>query len=93
LARSGGDEFTVVSQVANAIGAEVLLTALESSLSEPIMVEGKEIQTGLSIGLALYPDEGATSDELYAAADRAMYVAKRASRNAVPFGAVPEPSS
>jgi len=81
LARSGGDEFTVVSDVADADGAQVLVSNLEMAFTVPFKLEGKVIYTGLSIGLALYPDDGRTPDELYAAADRAMYVCKRASRS------------
>jgi diguanylate cyclase len=92
LARSGGDEFTVVSQVDNAEGARVLLSALESALSEPILVEGEQVRTGLSIGLALYPDDGSNPDQLHAAADRAMYAAKRASRHSDVVDAMPQTS-
>ncbi len=96
LARSGGDEFTVVSQVTDSQGAAVLVSALESSLSEPVSVHGKQVNIGLSIGLALYPDDGSDPDELRAAADRAMYIAKRAARsaagNVVAVGATPQPS-
>jgi diguanylate cyclase (GGDEF)-like protein len=83
LARSGGDEFTVVSDVADAEGAQVLVASLEMAFAVPFKLEGKLIHTGLSIGLALYPDDGNISDELYAAADRAMYVSKRASRRSL----------
>ena len=82
LARSGGDEFTVVSDVADSEGARILVSNLEMAFTVPFKLEGKLIHTGLSIGLALYPDDGATSDQLYAAADQAMYVSKRASRGA-----------
>jgi len=92
LARSGGDEFTVVSQVENAEGAHSLLSALESALSDPIIVEGKQVRTGLSIGLALYPDDGRDPDQLHAAADRAMYAAKRASRPPDTVGAMHQTS-
>ena len=92
LARSGGDEFTVVSQVDNAEGAQVLLLALESALCDPILVEGEQVRTGLSIGLALYPDDGSNPDQLHAAADRAMYAAKRASRPSDAVGAMPQTS-
>jgi diguanylate cyclase (GGDEF)-like protein len=91
LARSGGDEFTVVSHVADCPGAEVLLSALESALAEPIVIEGDHVNTGVSIGMALYPDDGANADQLYAAADRAMYIAKKA-RNAQPIRTLPQPS-
>lgn len=82
LARSGGDEFTVVSYVADARGAEALVSGLESALAAPIVVEGEPMQTGLSVGLALYPDDGTDPTQLHAAADRAMYAAKRAARGA-----------
>ncbi len=81
LARSGGDEFTVVSNVSDQHGAETLMSALESALATPLKVEGHFIQTGLSIGVALYPDHGHNPDELHAAADRAMYLAKRSARS------------
>jgi len=80
LARSGGDEFTVVSQFDDRHSAEALVAALETTLSAPVLIEGKGIQTGLSIGVAIYPDDGIDQDQLHAAADRAMYAAKRAAR-------------
>ena len=80
LARTGGDEFTVVADVADALGAQVLVSALQLAFALPFEVEGKLVTTGASIGLALYPDDGRTADELRAAADKAMYVAKRSKR-------------
>ena len=82
LARSGGDEFTIISDVVDAEGAQILVSNLEMAFAIPFKIEGKLIHTGLSIGLALYPDDGRTPDHLYAAADEAMYVSKRASRSA-----------
>ncbi len=81
LARSGGDEFTVVSDVSDEHGADILMSALESALAVPLRVEGHLIQTGMSVGVALYPDHGRTPDELRAAADQAMYLAKRGARS------------
>jgi diguanylate cyclase len=80
LARSGGDEFTVVSDVSDGHGADILISGLESALAVPLKVEGHLIQTGMSIGVALYPDQGHNPDELRAAADQAMYLAKRGGR-------------
>ena len=88
LARSGGDEFTVVSEVADANGAAALVAALDSALSAPIEVQGLRVRTGLSIGLALYPEDGSDPDQLHAAADKAMYVAKRAARSPI-LNAIP----
>ena len=80
LARTGGDEFTLVADVADALGSQVLVSALELVFALPFEVEGKLVNPGASIGVALYPDDGRSADELRAAADRAMYVAKRSKR-------------
>jgi len=80
LARTGGDEFTVVSEVSSAQGAQTLVSALESALVLPIKVEGRLVQTGVSIGYAMYPEDATDPTELCAAADKAMYAAKRGSR-------------
>ena len=90
LARSGGDEFTIVSDVPDEHGADILTSALESALAVPLRVEGQLIQTGMSIGVALYPDHGRTPDELRAAADHAMYLAKRGARGAENVIAFPQ---
>ncbi len=81
LARTGGDEFTIVSEVTAAQGAETLVAALESALILPLKVEGRLVRTGVSIGYALYPEDSADPAGLYAAADKAMYESKRASRS------------
>jgi diguanylate cyclase len=80
LSRSGGDEFTVISEIASPQGAEVMVSALKSALSIPFKLEGNLISATVSIGFALYPDDGTDTDSLRAAADNAMYAAKRASR-------------
>ncbi len=92
LARSGGDEFTVISPVANRKSAQALVAALEKTLSPPIIIDSKEVQTGLSIGIALFPDDGIDADQLHAAADRAMYAVKRAARGISPSEALTHPS-
>jgi len=81
LARSGGDEFTVISDVEARQAADLLVALLARALAQTIRIDGHEVQTGLSIGLALYPDDGSNADQLHAAADRAMYADKRAARN------------
>ena len=80
LARTGGDEFTVVSEMTGGDKGEGLIAALENALNTPCEVDGKIIQTGVSIGAALYPRDGRTSDQLCAAADEAMYAVKRSVR-------------
>ena len=85
LARSGGDEFTVISDVADSTGAEVLARSLVHVLREPFEIDGQLLETGVSIGVALFPDNGKDPDDLRAAADNAMYDAKRSGRNCYAF--------
>ena len=81
LGRTGGDEFTVLADVTDALGAQVLVSALDVAFALPFKVEANLITTGISIGAALYPDDGHGADELRAAADKAMYMAKRSKRS------------
>ncbi|WP_238190737.1 sensor domain-containing protein [Methylobacterium frigidaeris] len=81
LARLGGDEFAVVASVAGA-GAEA--TALADRLIEtarqPVEIDGHRIEIGLSIGIALAPENADTADELLRCGDLALYEAKRNGR-------------
>ncbi len=76
LARTGGDEFTVVSEIADPQGAQTLVWALEAALLLPLRVERRTVKLSVSIGYALYPDDAADPSDLCALADQAMYVAK-----------------
>jgi diguanylate cyclase (GGDEF)-like protein len=82
LARLGGDEFAVlVTIVRNRAEVEEIAQRLEHSFNEPFALEGL-VLTGLaSVGIALYPQDGATRDALLNAADAAMYIVKNAKRN------------
>jgi len=81
LARTGGDEFTMVAEVTDAMGAQVLASALQMVFLLPFKIDGALVKTGVSIGAAVYPDDGGNPDILRAVADRTMYVAKRAKRS------------
>jgi len=76
IARTGGDEFTVVSEVSDAQGAQTLVWALEAALLLPLRVERKTVKLSVSVGYALYPDDAADPAELCSLADHAMYAAK-----------------
>jgi len=93
LARSGGDEFTVVSYVPSREAADKLSSSLEAALLEPIRLEGAEVRIGVSIGSALYPDAGSNADQICAAADRAMYAAKKAGRGSEPAMVLRQPTT
>ncbi len=49
---------------------------LEHCFDEPYAVEGHVLHGSASVGIALYPEDGATKDGLFSAADAAMYAAK-----------------
>jgi diguanylate cyclase (GGDEF)-like protein len=77
LARLGGDEFAVlVPLVPSRAGVEEIAQRLERCLDEPFAVEGYSLHGSASVGVAVYPEDGATRDSLLSAADAAMYVAK-----------------
>lgn len=77
LARLGGDEFVIVlSKVAS---REVMLRKVRRILdvfNEPFSIDGRNLVVGASIGISMYPTDGATADMLLRNADAAMYLAK-----------------
>lgn len=78
VARLGGDEFAII--VPGVLGpddAGRIATKLVAALVEPFEIDGRRVQVGASIGIALYPLDGIEPDTLVAAADEAMYRAKR----------------
>jgi len=82
LARLGGDEFAALVPVVRSRAAlEEIAQRLERSFDAPFAVEGYVLRGGASVGVALYPDDGATADSLISAADAAMYVAKHTKRH------------
>ena len=82
LARLGGDEFAaVVAVVRNRAIVEEVALRLERCFDEPFTVEGYTLHGSASVGLAIYPEDGATRDSLISASDAAMYVAKHTKRS------------
>ena len=80
LGRLGGDEFCVVlPDVTGPAQAAAVCQRIASALEEPLVVDGMPIRIGASCGIALAPGDGSTPEALLAAADVAMYAAKRAS--------------
>jgi diguanylate cyclase (GGDEF)-like protein len=78
LARTGGDEFSVVLEgPITAQEAADVAEALQRLLETPLSIAGHTIRIGASIGLAMFPDDGQTPDSLSILADGRMYTAKR----------------
>ena len=82
VARLGGDEFAVLlTPLHKREDAERIADKIISSMQAPVqLADGQTVQTSLSVGIAIFPDHGATPGDLLHAADAAMYQAKRLSR-------------
>jgi diguanylate cyclase (GGDEF)-like protein len=86
VARLGGDEFAIILPFLDSQEAAAqLATRLVACLSEPYPMGEDALRIGVSIGIAIFPRDGATVDTLLQAADAALYDAKRSGRNTFRF--------
>ena len=77
LARVGGDEFVAIAPFADAVDhADALTSRLQACFEDPFHIEGHTIVGSASFGLARYPEDGTTAEQLTRNADHAMYVTK-----------------
>lgn len=82
VARLGGDEFCVlISNPATGADIQAAATHIIATLSAPYVFEDFTCKIGASIGIAIFPNDGDSSDELLRKADAAMYAAKRSGGN------------
>ena len=82
LARLGGDEFVIVLRdVGSEDAAGSAAARVIESLAQPFHCDGHQFVITPSIGIAIYPQDGNSNDELLMNADAAMYTAKAAGRN------------
>ncbi|MET1254076.1 EAL domain-containing protein [Aliikangiella maris] len=78
IARLGGDEFTIIlERVVERQDILVILEQVSEKLNQPFQLNGQNVITSVSIGVAIYPEDGKTPDILLKNADIAMYEAKR----------------
>ena len=78
VARVGGDEFVVLSLGTRTEDeAAILVGRLRHALRRPYRVDGNVVEVDASIGWAIFPDDGATPQELLGRADGQMYATKR----------------
>jgi diguanylate cyclase (GGDEF)-like protein/PAS domain S-box-containing protein len=86
LARLGGDEFAViVSGGAQPAGAAAVAEGLMAATAEDFAVDSHRLHIGLSIGVAIFPTDGADASSLMANADAALYRAKTGGRGSIRF--------
>lgn len=91
IARFGGEEFVVICEETDTRGAELLAERVRVELGKTVFHAPKvgpdgqpvTIRVTCSIGVATFPESGDTWEELFKAADEALYVSKRSGRNRV----------
>ena len=77
VARLGGDEFVVLqANVHSADTGAGLATKLIEALSQPIQIDGHEVVVGVSVGIAVFPNDARDQDQLMRKADLALYKVK-----------------
>ncbi|MBK6907017.1 MAG: EAL domain-containing protein [Rhodocyclaceae bacterium] len=81
VARLGGDEFVLLLHGADARGSEITARRVLDSLSQPCQLDEMSFTVTCSIGVALYPEDGETMDDLIKNADSAMYHVKDRGRS------------
>ena len=86
VARLSGDEFVVIlTEHADEHLSADIVQRLMDSVAQPVMLGSKEFFVTCSIGVAVYPTDGAAADSLIEHADIAMYRAKKLGRNNFQF--------
>jgi len=86
VARLGGDEFVVIlNECADVDDVQRIAGDLLSVLSRPMELAGHECHATASIGIAMYPQNGADAQTLTKNADMAMYLAKEDGKNGFRF--------
>ncbi|MES2877174.1 MAG: diguanylate cyclase [Pseudomonadota bacterium] len=91
VARMGGDEFTVIlSQMTDPKAAGKIAENIIRRLSEPFVLDDAQVTISASIGITIYPTDGADSTQLLKNADVAMYTAKNRGRGRYCYFVQPE---
>ena len=86
LARFGGDEFAIIQTgIRSSQDAEALARRILDAVSMPFKIGDSHVTIGVSIGLALAPENGSTHEVLMRLADTALYQAKNEGRNRFSF--------
>lgn len=82
VCRLGGDEFVILlAPIRDEHEVHEVMTRIQQGMSTPVVLsDGRHLGVGISIGAALYPEQGETAEALLQFADDAMYQAKRQRR-------------
>lgn len=86
VARMGGDEFAILfSEPNDTATVGIICTRILAAMVQPLAFEGRTLTVGGSLGIARYPTDGNTLDDLLQAADVAMYHVKKNGRASFAF--------
>jgi diguanylate cyclase (GGDEF)-like protein len=86
VGRHGGDEFLVLlPEISKIADVTVIAEKIIFDISVPTQIMGQALQLSVSVGVAIYPDDGADATSLIAMADTAMYCSKRQGGSRVAF--------
>ncbi|WP_457153769.1 putative bifunctional diguanylate cyclase/phosphodiesterase, partial [Mesorhizobium sp. P5_C1] len=86
VARFGGDEFVIIqSNFKDLADAEKLAKRIVEAIAQPFRDKSREMHVGISLGIAVFPDDGRDADTLLKNADTALYRAKSEGRNLYRF--------
>lgn len=86
VARMGGDEFTVIlCNVKKNKSKDRVVKKILDAIAQPFVLNGKDCSVSVSIGVALYPDDAETAEQLVKISDAAMYLAKHTGKNCYRF--------
>ncbi len=86
VGRQGGDEFIVLlASLSAAEDSALVAQKILSALSAPFVINGQDLRTGASLGIAIYPQDGEDVETLLKNSDTAMYHAKEAGRSNYQF--------
>ena len=85
VSRYGGDEFTIILPQTGATGAGIIAERIRASIEERAFLseQGLAVRLTASFGVATFPDNGQTREELIQKADQAMYLIKDRGKNGV----------
>ena len=86
LARLGGDEFVIIlNEIHDTEDVIAIVEKIVTSFEAPFRLSNYEVNTTVSVGVCMFPNDGADVDSLMKAADAAMYKAKEVGRNTYEF--------
>lgn len=93
VSRRSGDEFLfLMLEAKDERNASTLASKVAASIAAPLEVDGVELTVRASVGVAVYPEDGDSPEELLRNADAAMYAAKRNERSPILYSEIPPPT-